>query len=229
MKKATRWLALLVLLSGCDSPLPGKPDPADKFVAPSKVLDFPTLYAKNCAGCHGKDGKLGPAPPLNDAVFLAIAPEDELAMVIAGGRKGTEMPAFAKEQGGTLTAEQVQALAVGLRKQWGDAAVQKKTWPPYVVPCEKGDADHGKAVFARVCAACHGQEGHGKDRHGPINDPAFLTLASEQVLRRFVITGRADLGMPNCAEHEGGALTAPEVNDLVALLMSWKEKGTAKK
>ena len=99
-------MTLLVLFSGCD--LPGKPDPANKFVAPTKVVDFPTLYAKNCAGCHGKDGKMGPAPPLNDAVFLAIAPEMELAKVIASGRKGTEMPAFALEKGGTLTAEQVQ-------------------------------------------------------------------------------------------------------------------------
>ena len=129
MKKAMRWLALLVLLSGCDLPLPGKPDPANKFAAPSKVLDFTTLYGKNCAGCHGKDGKMGPAPPLNDAVFLAIVPEKELAMVIAGGRKGTEMPAFALEKGGTLTVEQVQALAAGLRMKWGDAAVAKTTWP----------------------------------------------------------------------------------------------------
>ena len=227
MKNAMRWMALLVLLSGCD--LPGKPDPANKFVAPTKVVDFPTLYTKNCAGCHGKDGKMGPAPPLNDAVFLAIAPEKELAKVIAGGRKGTEMPAFALEKGGTLTAEQVQALAAGLREKWGDTAVEKKTWPAYLGPAESGDVDHGQAVFARVCATCHGQEGHGNAKHGAINDPAFLTLASEQVLRRFVITGRSDLGMPNCAEHEGGALTAPEVNDLVALLMSWKQKGTAKK
>jgi cytochrome c oxidase cbb3-type subunit III len=218
-------MPLLVLLSGCDSPLPGKPDPKNKFVAPSEIKDFTKLYGKNCAGCHGKEGKMGPAPPLNDAVFLAIAPDDELAKVIAGGRKGTEMPAFAKEQGGTLTAEQVQILAVGLKKKWGDAAAEKKTWPAYVVPAETGDVDRGKAVFARVCATCHGQEGHGKEKQGPINDPAFLALASEQVLRRFVITGRSDLGMPNCAEHEGGALTAPEVNDLVALLMSWKQKG----
>ncbi len=228
MKKAMRWLALLVLLSGCDAPLPGKPDPANKFVAPTKIADFATLYSRNCAGCHGKDGKMGPAPPLNDAVFLAIAPEKELAKVIADGRKGTEMPAFALEKGGTLTADQVQVLAAGLGK-WGDAAVAKKTWPAYLPPGETGDLDRGKAVFARVCAKCHGQEGKGDAKKGAINDPAFLTLASEQVLRRFVITGRADLGMPNCAEHEGGALTAPDVNDLVALLMSWKQNRTAKK
>jgi len=228
MTKAMRWLALLVLLSGCDASLPGKPDPANKFVAPTKVLDFTTLYAKNCAGCHGKDGKMGPAPPLNDAVFLAIVPESELAMIIAGGRKGTEMPAFAKEQGGTLTAEQVQALAVGLRKKWGDAAVDKKAWPAYLAPAEKGDVNRGQAVFTRICAKWHGESGLGNEKLGPIHDPAFLGLASEQMLRRIVITGRNDLGMPNCTEHKDGVLTAPEVNDVVALLMSWKHKGSGK-
>ncbi len=225
MINKTRWLLLLVLLSGCE--LPGKPKAEDKFVAPTKILDFTTLYAKNCAGCHGKAGKMGPAPPLNDAVFLAIVPEKELVKVIAGGRKGTEMPAFALENGGTLSTKQVHALAAGLREKWGDASVEKKKWPDYLLPSEKGDVNRGKAVFARVCATCHGDDGYGK--HHVVNDPAFLTLASEQVLRRFVITGRGDLGMPNCADHEGGALAAGEINDLVALLMSWKQKGAAKK
>ncbi len=53
-------------------------------------------------------------PPLNDAVFLAIGPEKELAKAVADGRKGTEMPASALEKGGTLTADQVQVLAKGL-------------------------------------------------------------------------------------------------------------------
>ncbi len=227
MTKAMRLLTLLVLLSGCEPGLPGKPDRKNKFVAPSKVVDFATLYGKNCAGCHGKEGSLGPAPPLQDAVFLAIVPDEELTKVIAGGRKGTEMPAFAREHGGTLTAEQVQALAVGLRQKWGDAVMAKKTWPTYLPPTEKGDVVRGQAVFARVCAMCHGQEGRGTSDQGAIHDPAFLTLASEQVLRRFVITGRSDLGMPNCADHADGALTAQQVNDLVAMMMSWKQ-GAAK-
>ena len=63
--------------------------------------------------------------------------------------------------------------------------------------------------------------------YGAINDPAFLALVSEQVLRRFVITGRSDLGMPNCAEGEGRPLTAPEINDLVALMMSWKRRSSS--
>lgn len=223
MTRVTRWLPLLVLLSGCD--LPGKPKLANKFVPPSEVLDFAKLYAKNCAGCHGKNGNLGPAPPLNDPVFLAIAPQEELAKVIAGGRSGTEMPAFALDRGGTLTAKQVRVLVAGLRQQWGQAKTAPNTWPDYLLPVEKGNAERGKIAFDRVCAACHGQNGYKDSTVGPINDPAFLALASEQALRRIVITGRGDLGMPNCAEHDGGALTAVEINDLVALMMSWKQKG----
>jgi cytochrome c oxidase cbb3-type subunit III len=209
-----------VLLSGCD--LPGKPNPEQKFVFPSEVKDFTTLYKKNCAGCHGKEGKLGPAPPLNDAVFLAIVPQKALEKVIGAGRPGTEMPAFAQDQGGTLTDEQVQTLATGLRKhvKWTDPSVAKKQWPSYLLPAEKGNKDRGLIVFARACADCHGEDGRGKTA---INDPTFLDLASEQMLRRIVITGRNDLGMPNCAEGDGRPLTEPEINDLVALMMSWKK------
>ena len=65
-KRSWRLLPLLAALTaGCD--LPGRPDPADRPVPADQVKDFGALYATHCAGCHGADGKLGPAPPLNDA------------------------------------------------------------------------------------------------------------------------------------------------------------------
>src|SRR5262245_37222077 len=64
------FILSLLLLSGCD--LPGKPKRADRPVAEDRILDFKVLYGRNCAGCHGADGKLGPAPPLNDPLFLSI-------------------------------------------------------------------------------------------------------------------------------------------------------------
>ena len=134
------------------------------------------------------------------------------------------MPAFAKEKGGTLTAEQVQALVRGLRERWGTNPPAKKDWPEYLLPAEKGNAKRGEAVFARACASCHGNDGKG---NLAINDRAFLALASEQMLRRIVITGRPDLdpGMPDCADtnHDARPLSPSDVNDLVALMMSWKK------
>ena len=96
-----RWrlLPLLAALAaGCD--LPGRPRPEDRPVPANRVEDFDALYATRCAGCHGADGKLGPAPPLNDPIFLAIVPDAELLRVISEGRAVTPgqkspMPAFA--------------------------------------------------------------------------------------------------------------------------------------
>src|SRR5258708_31101842 len=97
-----------VLIAGCD--FPGRPDPADRPVPANQVLEFGTLYQRNCAGCHGADGTLGPAPPLNDPLFRAIVPQTELTGILKKGRNKTLMPAFAKENGGTLTAAQIQVL-----------------------------------------------------------------------------------------------------------------------
>ena len=226
MKKII-WLSLTAATLGCD--FPGKPNPEHKFEAPNKVVDFSKLYGKNCAGCHGQAGNLGPAPPLNDPQFLGLITDAELTGVIRHGRPGTEMPAFAKDQGGTLTNAQIQALVNGLRKKWGRENTPGPGWPSYSLPKQKGDKSQGRLVFARACSSCHGIDGQGTQRVGPLNDATFLALASEQFLRRMVITGRSDLGMPNCLEGEGRPLTATEINDVVALMMSWKHEPKARR
>jgi mono/diheme cytochrome c family protein len=107
----SRWRLLLVfvaLAAGCD--FPGRPDPAGRPVPANEVLDFKVLYGENCAGCHGAKGTLGPAPPLNDPLFRAVIPIDELERVIAKGREKALMPAFAAKNGGPLTTLQIQVL-----------------------------------------------------------------------------------------------------------------------
>src|ERR1700729_4123265 len=111
-----RWLSLafaiaglcLTHFSGCD--FPGKPKEADRPIPSDQVVDFVKLFRQNCAGCHGLDGQMGPAPPLNDNLFRTILPEKELEAILMNGRKDTLMPAFARENGGTLTKTQIQVL-----------------------------------------------------------------------------------------------------------------------
>jgi cytochrome c oxidase cbb3-type subunit 3/ubiquinol-cytochrome c reductase cytochrome c subunit len=79
-------------------------------VPADRVLKFSVLYRQNCAGCHGPDGTLGPAPPLNNPLFRAIMPLEQLQGILAQGRKKTLMPAFASENGGVLTTAQIQVL-----------------------------------------------------------------------------------------------------------------------
>ena len=103
----------LVIAAGCD--LPGKPNPADQPTLPDKVLKFSALYAENCAGCHGTTGEFGPAPPLNNGLFRAIVNHSDLERVINEGRKDTPMPAFARENGGTLTPAQIKVLVYEIK------------------------------------------------------------------------------------------------------------------
>src|SRR5262249_54097128 len=131
-------LFLTALAAGCD--LPGRPNPADRPVPADQVASFDVLYRMNCAGCHGADGNLGPAPPLNDPPLPAIVPAAELVRVIREGRavapgQNSPMPAFclardapsaaaldenhpAPRQQGRLTPAQVKVLAEGIKKRW---------------------------------------------------------------------------------------------------------------
>jgi cytochrome c oxidase cbb3-type subunit 3/ubiquinol-cytochrome c reductase cytochrome c subunit len=70
----------LCAVAGCDD-LPGKPQHGERYVLPDAVKDFAELYGTNCAGCHGADGRLGPARALNDPLYLAFASDAELQQV----------------------------------------------------------------------------------------------------------------------------------------------------
>ncbi len=221
---------LLFGTTGCD--LPGRPKAADGSLAAQKEQSFEVIYRRNCAGCHGAQGKLGPAPPLNDKLFRSLITDDDLERIISGGRPGTLMPAFAEGSGGQLTAEQVVVLAQGIKSYWGPVEPAPAGTPPYRPESGKPDPaaahDAGLQAFARACASCHGDHGEGGDDAGAIKVPEFLALSSDQALRRLIITGRGDLGMPNSGDGEGRSpgyqpLTSREVGELVSLLASWRE------
>lgn len=211
-------MAMLLCLSlACDS-LPGKPREEERFVEPSKVTDFAALYAHNCSGCHGAQGKRGPARALNDPLYLAVAPLEAIESAIRDGIEGTPMPAFAFSEGGTLTDEQVKAVAMGLSRQWG-AAVRREL--PSYHASGPGNAVRGEEVFGVFCADCHGANGRGGEKAGSVVDPSLLALTSDQGLRTTVIVGREDLEMPNYSAYvEGRAMREDEISDVVAWLIS---------
>ena len=74
-----------------------------------------TLFANNCASCHGKEAVGGSAPTLNSQQFLKATTDGQIQNIVSGGISGTEMPAWSFEFGGTLTSEQVQQIATYLR------------------------------------------------------------------------------------------------------------------
>lgn len=226
----------MLLWAGCNYDLPGKPDPADRPKIPSQITDFQAMFAQNCIGCHGADGKLGPAPPLNDPIFLAIVPDEVLLDVITNGRPGTPMPAFARRQEGSLTDEQIKIIATGLKQHFKSDKLPEAKLPEYAVAngeeaTSAAAVERGRTLFASTCASCHGDNGKGNglgELPGAVNDPALLALISDQALRRIIITGRPDLGMPSFADDMGRdgdfkPLTGEQISDLVALLASWRK------
>jgi mono/diheme cytochrome c family protein len=227
---------LLLALTGCGQPAfvgaaKGNFPLVENSERPEDVKDFTQLFEQNCQGCHGANGRNGGAPPLNDPLFLAIVPEEVLRDTISNGRKGTLMPPFARSQGGPLTDEQVTILVRGIHepRKVNDWPREK---PPDNVPDYRlgkpGDAKNGEMVFDVACSSCHGPNGKGGDA-GALRDPSFLALISDQELRRIVITGRPDFGMPNYKTRQNPSftpLTNQDVADVVALLASWR-KGEA--
>jgi mono/diheme cytochrome c family protein len=77
-----------------------------------------SIYARQCAACHGArgEGKLGPA--LANPAFLSVASTDYLAATIVRGRAGTPMPAFGRDQVRypKLAAGEVLDLAAYIRQ-----------------------------------------------------------------------------------------------------------------
>ena len=190
----------------------------DRPILPSQVRAFADLYGQNCAGCHGADGRLGAARPLNDPLYLALIDDATLRGIIARGIPGTAMPGFTLTGGGFLTDEQVDVLIREMRWRWGRPEQFKDiALPPYRGGA--GDPGRGREAYATFCASCHGPDGRGTAKGGSVVDRAYLRLASDQALRTAVIAGRPDLGMPDYrGDVPGRPMSPEEVSDVVAWL-----------
>jgi cytochrome c oxidase cbb3-type subunit 3 len=122
------------------------------------LLPLPTLHAQqpgaaifasNCAGCHGADGRGGEhAPNIATAPEVQHLMDRELAGIIRYGISGAGMPAFS-----SLKQQEVADVVSYLRILQGRGDVVK-------LP---GDPNQGKALFfgKAHCSDCHMVKGHG--------------------------------------------------------------------
>jgi len=215
-------LLSLVLFAAC-STSHGEPQINSEPVAPNQVLDFGTLYAQNCAGCHGAQGLGGASIALANPVYLAIVDETTMRNIVANGVRGTSMPAFAQPAGGMLTEQQIEVITSGIFSRWGRKQVLDGANPPSYAAKTAGNVDHGELVFGTYCASCHGSGGGGTPRGSAITNDSFLALVSDQALRTIVIAGRPELGAPDWRGNLPGRptpMTDQEITDVVAWLAS---------
>ena len=107
------------------------------------------IFAANCAGCHGADGRGGEhAPNIATAPEVQHMLDRELAGIIRYGISGAGMPAFS-----SLKQQEVADVVRYLRTLQGRGDIVK-------LP---GDPNQGKALFfgKAHCSDCHMVNGQG--------------------------------------------------------------------
>ena len=121
-------------------------------------VDGAAVYARYCALCHGADREgyaADNAPSLRSPQLMGAAPGSYLWSAISYGRPNTPMAAFQDTLGGPLSHDEQHSLMDWLIKESGVLRA-----PVADVPVN-GDAEKGKAVYAKHCAECHGENGEG--------------------------------------------------------------------
>jgi cytochrome c oxidase cbb3-type subunit III len=212
-------LAALLIIAGCN--LPGRPAPGPEVPRPDSVLSFDPLYGENCAGCHGADGSHGSATDLANPEYEAIVDDATLRSAITNGEKGTLMPGFGVEAGGTLTPQQIDVIIQGMRARWSRPNPFNGATPPPYKANQPGDPSKGHAVYDAACARCHGPNVQHPGAAGAILDGSFLALIDPQTIRTTVIAGRPDIGEPDWRNHiPGRAMTTDEISNVIAWLLA---------
>jgi len=195
-----------------------------------------TLYAQNCAVCHGLAGEgIGAMPPL-DNVALSEMDSKSLFKIISRGLYGTAMPAWEKEDGGPLGEYQISEMVKLI--QYGDWAathdrVVNLGMAPLIPFAAEPDpavlaalADmpggdllaQGITIYAQHCVACHGADGLGTSLAPPLNDPAVRAISMDE-LDRIIRVGVAGTLMAGW----DSALSVDEITAALALITQWDQ------
>jgi len=154
------------------------------------------LFANNCAGCHGSDGKGSKGfPNLTDGDWLYGGEHATIVKTITEGRNGV-MPPMAAAVGGPEDVKNVANYVLSLSGSAHNAIA----------------AQLGKPKFG-ACAACHGMDGKGNQALGAPNltDKIWLHGWGEEAVINMINNGKNNM-MPAHATR----LSAEQINVLGA-------------
>jgi cytochrome c oxidase cbb3-type subunit 3 len=144
-----------------------------------------SLYARDCATCHGSSGEgtaLG--PPLAARDNPARMRRESLHAALVQGIGGTAMPPYR-----SYDSRAVRSV-IDYIASLPPVSTSRQAWKP-----ASGDPRRGREVFDRTCVGCHGARGAGKS--GPALDNAgFLNAATTAFISTTIVRGRAGTPMP---------------------------------
>jgi mono/diheme cytochrome c family protein len=195
-----------------------------------------TLYAQNCAVCHGLAGEgISSIPPLNNPT-LQTSDSQALIKIISRGLYGTAMPAWSIEDGGPLSNYQITELVMLVQNgDWQstqDRVVNLGLAPkvPFTTQADPSILEsvsklpegeqiaEGMTLYAQECVACHGADGLGSSLAPALNDPQVRAKTEAELLRTIQngISGTLMASWKN-------ALGEDQISALLALITRWDE------
>lgn len=215
---------------------PNRIETAQAHTLGIQLDDAMSLYAENCAVCHGLAGEgIGSTPPLNNPALQTMDAR-ELFKTIARGRFNTAMPAWSQEDGGPLSDYQIDEL-VNLVQSGDWNATQDRvvnlglaplvpftTEPDPALLEQVGALPDGATlqtavkIFAAQCVSCHGADGLGTKIAPALNDPLVREKTAEELSRTvtFGSAGTLMAGWNNVLQPE-------EISAMVMLIQRWDE------
>lgn len=187
------------------------------------------LYTNNCSACHGANGDGGVGVPLALPDFQYGVTNDYLEKTIRLGRPGRVMPAFTQ-----LTDTEVKAIVKHIRS-WAPGKPFK-----YSDKKINGNLKHGKQLYIKNCAACHGSKGEGGEGTGvtlsrprdlpviapALNNTGFLASAPDMMIKTVLMNGRE--GTPMLSFLKQG-LSEKDIDDVVSYVRSFEKQQTTTK
>ena len=188
-----------------------------------------TLFAQNCAVCHGDhgQGRIG-ATLAKD--FPGIRVDVLLQATISNGVQGTVMPAWSKSKGGPLTDPEIDDIVAFIRSLGNIAPplppvtglpTSKPILPSPVATFPLGDATRGAQIFNANCVVCHGPNGEGRTGATLQKDWAGINVTT--LLDTTIARGVAGSKMPAWAQSNGGPLTNQDIADAAAYVLTLKK------
>lgn len=185
------------------------------------------LYAQNCYRCH---------QDYATARMGSTLDPDTVERTIKGGKVGSNMPAFAISEGGPLRSADIK-LIVNYIEAWErlgvtpalPAAVRNTMVQPLdpamllpialpTAPLVAGNAADGALLYRAYCAVCHGDAGQGGS--GPDLTRVSASIRPDLTLQATIAQGVPGTTMTGWARTHGGPLAAPEIDDVVAYLLT---------
>lgn len=172
-----------------------------------------TVYAENCAACHGANAAGTVIAPALDTEALRATPQADLLTLVNEGVPGTLMAAWQN----ILTPEEITSV-VELIYQWPNLMQAGVEFPEAEITFASTPEmiEAGASLYNIACKTCHGVDAYGSRMAPALNNVTFLADTPDAAIYQIIAGGVSGTMMPAW----GSRLTDQDLQALVAYLRS---------